>query len=119
MTYAVAETNFFLPRHQSLVAAPHETAAPEVHRVLASPERLGNPRAGPATERQQHRPCAVGLTALPRRCQNFKRRPLRLACLHWRFASHAPPPNQGQYGITALIRWLDRRSLLRPLQHDD
>jgi hypothetical protein len=42
-------------RLKGLNAAAHERAAPQVDRVLAHPERLGDPGAGPAPNRHEDR----------------------------------------------------------------
>ena len=79
-------------RLQGLNTAAHENAAPKPDRILAHAERLGNPRAGPAIERQQRPPRPVRLTAFPRCRQTFKRRPLFIARLHRRFPPPCPAP---------------------------
>jgi len=45
-------------------AAARETAPPEPNRIFPDAERLGDPRAGPSRERQQHRACSVRLPAI-------------------------------------------------------
>ena len=45
-------------------AAAHEVAAPEPNRVLTHAKRLGDPRAGPARQRQQHRTRPVRFAAI-------------------------------------------------------
>ncbi len=43
----------------------HEVTAPQANRVSAHAERLGDPRAGPAGQRQQHGAGPVRLAAIP------------------------------------------------------
>src|SRR3712207_5495242 len=45
-------------------AALHEVAAPEADRVLADPESLGNPGAGPTRQGEQERASPIRLAAL-------------------------------------------------------
>ena len=51
---------------QRLDAAAHEVAAPQANRVFAHAERLGDPRTGPAGQRQQHGAGPVRLAAITR-----------------------------------------------------
>ena len=87
--------------------AAHEVAAPQPDRVFAHAERLGDARAGPAGQRQQHGTRAVRLAAITRAGQapsarHVVRRSLKSAI---GLSSSAPanwcrqginPPNVGQ-----------------------
>src|SRR5208282_269308 len=55
-------------------------------------KHLGDPRAGPAFERQQYGARPIRLAAITRNRQNFERRPLLVTRLNRRFARHVPPP---------------------------
>jgi len=70
-------------------AAAHEIAAPQADRVFAHPERLGNPRAGPTGQRQQHGAGPVRLAAITRASQGYQSASLFLGCRERRFSSHA------------------------------
>jgi hypothetical protein len=73
---------------QRLDAAAHEGTPPQPNRVFAHAERLGDPRAGPASQRQQHGTRAVRLAAIARAGQNHQRCSLRLARRERRFSRH-------------------------------
>ncbi len=91
---------------QRLDAAARKVAAPQANRVLAHAERLGDPRAGPSRQRQQHRPRPIRLAPIARKRQRLQRP---------RAAPHPPSPeicppcpapaNQCEDGITGPIRW--------------
>ena len=56
----------------------------------------------------------IGLAAITRNRQSLQRLPLLLTRRHRRFPRHVPPPRiQCVDGITARIRWSNRRSLLK------
>ena len=101
-------------RLDGLDAAARKIAAPKANCILAHTEHLGDPRAGPAIERQQYGARPIRLAAITRNRQNFERRPLLVTRLNRRFARHVPPPrNQYEDAITVEIRWSSSRSLLR------
>ena len=76
----------------ALDAATEKIAPPEADGILAHAKHLGDPRAGPALERQQDGTRPISLAPLARRRQRFERRNLLFVCLDRRFARHVPPP---------------------------
>jgi hypothetical protein len=52
--------------------ACHESTAPKAHRILAHPEGLGDPQAGPARQGQEDRPGPISLAALPRPAERLQ-----------------------------------------------
>ena len=78
-------------RLHGLDAPTGEVATPEANRVFAHAEHFGDPRAGPALERQQDGASPISLATILRRRQRLQRRPLLIIRRHRRFASHVHP----------------------------
>ena len=87
-------------RLQRLDAAAGEVAAPQANRVLAHAERFRDARAGPARQRQQHRPRPVRLAAIARTGQRPQRHALLLTAVTGDLPAMLPPANHGEHGIT-------------------
>jgi hypothetical protein len=73
---------------QRIDAAVHKGAAPQAHRVFAHPERLGDPGAGPAGQRQQYGAGTIRFAALAGTGQDEQAGALFLGGRERRFASH-------------------------------
>src|SRR5271168_1027201 len=96
-------------------AAVHEIAAPETDRVFTHAERLGNPWAGPAGQRQQHGAGAVRLAAIARTGHNRQVCSLFFGCGEWRFSRHACTCESAPTANQPTIRWSTKGFLLRLL----
>ena len=83
-------------RPQRVDPTRHELTAPEPNRILAHAEGLGDPRAGPARQRQQDRPRPIRLAAIARVAQSHELTPLRGARDNRGFARHDPNPDPNQ-----------------------
>ena len=104
-------------------AAAHEVAAPQAYRVLAHAERLGDPRTGPASQRQQHSARSIRLAAITRTRQDCERPSLFFGRRQPRNSSHALPPrinastgtesNRNHWSIGRIL--LKRKSVAGPL----
>jgi len=90
---------------QRLGTVAHKVAAPQPDRVFSHTKRLGDARAGPAGQRQQHGTRPIRLAAISRAGKRLQRRMLLLTCHQWRSSAHAHHPRIGA----------DRESTRQPL----
>jgi hypothetical protein len=73
---------------QYLDTAIREVTVPEANGVFAHAERLGDPRAGPAGQRQQNGACPVRFAAITRAGERYQGGALFVGCRERRFSGH-------------------------------
>ena len=98
--------------------AAAEIAAPQPNRILAHAERLGDPRTGPARQRQQHGARPIRLAAITRPRKSRQGHTLFVARRNRRLSRHAAHLKSEQAANRQTTRWSTNRNLLRLASRD-